>query len=155
MRKRIYFDVFDEPRWPSAVQLRKILNGRSWSYLGENDSWGLSISGLYGTDRLPSKDAVNVDLSMIGNPLHGTTLEFRRWDGRIQRPETYYCRGNIEKLHEFIRSLHGTPLSLGLFIPFDRAWKAITEFMENDGELPKCIEWIGAHELPASVFPDP
>jgi hypothetical protein len=38
--------------------------------------------------------------------------------------------------------LHGTPLPVGLFIPFEKAWLAVKEFMETDGKLPKSIDWI-------------
>lgn len=155
MKKRIYFDILDDDRWPSPEELRRILDGRNWSYDGGNDSWGLSVYGLYGTDGLPPDNAVNVDLSMIGNPRLGVTLQFRLWDGRIQSAQTYYCKGDTHRLQEFVRSLHGTLLSVGLFIPFPLAWKAIIEFIETDGELPKSIEWIEGHDLPASVFPDP
>ena len=39
-------------------------------------------------------------------------------------------------------SLHGDPYSLGLFIPFEAAFKAVKEFIETDGELPTSIEWL-------------
>ena len=43
----------------------------------------------------------------------------------------------------------------GLFIPFPAASKALKEFMETDGQLPKSIEWVSNHDLPANTFPDP
>jgi hypothetical protein len=46
-------------------------------------------------------------------------------------------------------------LSVGLFIPFPVAWKAVKEFMETDGELPRSIEWIATGDLPAQTFPEP
>jgi hypothetical protein len=51
--------------------------------------------------------------------------------------------------------LHGDPLSVGLFVPFPVAWKAVKEFIETDGELPTSIEWIASSDLPPETFPDP
>jgi hypothetical protein len=58
-------------------------------------------------------------------------------------------------LREWVRSLHSTPLPVGLFIPFDKAYSAVKEFIETDGALPKSIEWIANKDLPQGTFPDP
>ena len=52
-------------------------------------------------------------------------------------------------------SLHDDPYSLALFIPFEAAWKAVKEFIERDGELPKSIGWIASGDLPPDAFPEP
>ncbi len=44
-------------------------------------------------------------------------------------------------------------MPLGLFIPFEQALKAVIEFVETDGALPKCIEWIASTDLPEGSFP--
>jgi hypothetical protein len=46
-------------------------------------------------------------------------------------------------------------LPVGLFIPFRTAWKAVREFIETDGELPKSIEWVADRDIPPEAFPDP
>jgi hypothetical protein len=61
----------------------------------------------------------------------------------------------MSRLGEFVRSFHDTPLSLGLFIPFEKGWLAIKEFMLNEGELPTSIEWVASDDLPPETFPDP
>jgi hypothetical protein len=61
----------------------------------------------------------------------------------------------LTRLREWVRSLHDTPLPVGLFIPFEQAWKAVKEFIETDGQLPKSIEWIANRDLPPNTFPDP
>jgi hypothetical protein len=33
--------------------------------------------------------------------------------------------------------------------------KAVKEFLETDGELPKSIEWVANADLPRNTFPDP
>jgi hypothetical protein len=54
-----------------------------------------------------------------------------------------------------VRSSHGSPLPVGLFIPYEKAWSAVKEFMETDGALPTSIEWIANRDLPPNTFPDP
>jgi hypothetical protein len=46
-------------------------------------------------------------------------------------------------------------MPIGLFIPFAEAWKAVKEFIETEGELPKSIEWVRNRDLPPNTFPDP
>jgi hypothetical protein len=111
--------------------------------------------GLNGTDHLPPSEQVTVDLSMTGNPDLGVTLQYSKWDGRVQRKQTFNSKGDLSRTREFVRSLHGDPLSVGLFVPFSVAWKAVKEFIETDGELPTSIEWIASSDLPPETFPDP
>jgi hypothetical protein len=156
MRKSCSFQEFYDPDWPSADQLKKYFSagGRLWASHG-NDNWGLSAKGLYGTEALPQPDSVNVDLRMTGSPDHGVTLEFARWDGRIQRWDRYFSKGDLSRLGRFMYSLQGDPYSLGLFIPFEEAFKAVKEFIERDGELPTGIEWVSGKDLPPETFPIP
>lgn len=69
--------------------------------------------------------------------------------------ETYSSKGDLSRLGEVVRSLHDTPLPVGLFIQFAMAWSAVKEFIETDGELPKSIEWVANRDLPPNTFPDP
>ena len=39
------------------------------------------------------------------------------------------------------------------FIPPDLAWRAVKEFIETDGTLPRTIEWLSSAELPEHTFP--
>ncbi|OJU25574.1 MAG: hypothetical protein BGN91_10920 [Nitrobacter sp. 62-13] len=73
----------------------------------------------------------------------------------MRQQRSYVAKGDLSRLGEFVRSLHGTPLSVGLFVPFPVAWKAVKEFIETDGELPTSIEWIASSDLPPETFPDP
>lgn len=159
MKKSIYFDSFDRSSWPPPSELEPYFlapPGREWSYLGGNDSWGLAVQGLYGTGQLePRTGRVDVRLYMSGNPAHGVNLMYDMWDGRTQCKCTYSSKGELARLPQFVRTLHGTPISIGLFIPFAEAWKAVKEFMETEGELPKSIEWIANKDLPPNTFPDP
>jgi hypothetical protein len=158
MKKSTYFDALPRDGWPEPKQLERFFvapKGREWSYRGGNDSWGLDAQGLYGTEEKDRKDQVSVHLYMVGNPEHGVTLQYSKWDGRTKKKYTYHSKGDLTRRREFVRSLHGTPLSIGLFIPFGQAWNAVKEFMETDGELPTSIAWVPGQELPPGIFPDP
>lgn len=158
MKRTIYFDHFRWSDWPSPDELAPFFlapPGKEWSYRGGNDSWGLDIEGLYGTMGLPEAQQVGVSLTMIGNPRLGVFLDYRKWDGRIRKQYSYNSKGDLGRLGEFVESLHETRLSIGLFVPFASAWKAVKQFMETDGELPDSIEWVAASDLPKGTFPDP
>lgn len=157
MRKDCYFGDFDGPGWPVADELKKYFldRGRLWISPGGNDNWALEVQGLYGTDALSLNESVNVNLRMTGSSKHGVTLQYSKWDGRIQRKDTFYSKGDLSLMREFVRSLHEDLLCIGLFIPFESAWNAVKEFMESDGELPTSIEWIASRNLPPGTFPHP
>ncbi|MEA2881115.1 MAG: hypothetical protein QOH32_334 [Bradyrhizobium sp.] len=158
MKKNISFGPFYGDRWPAVSQLEPFFlapKGKEWSGLGRNDSWGMAVKGLAGTAGLPEIDQVKVTLYMFGNSDLGVYLVYAKWDGRIRHKYTYVAKGDLSRISEFVKSSHGTPLSVGLFIPFPVAWKAVKEFMETDGELPRSIEWIATGDLPAQTFPEP
>jgi hypothetical protein len=158
VKKNISFDRFIGDRWPPTSQLEPFFlapKGQEWSYLGGNDSWGMAVKGLYGTADRPEIDQVKVTLFMFGNADLGVYLIYDKWDGRIRHKYSYAPKGDLSRLGEFVKSLHGDPLSVGLFIPFPVAWKAVKEFMETEGELPTSIEWIATGDLPPGTFPVP
>ena len=157
MRKRTYFDSRRRTGWPQPKELERYFlapPGKEWFYAGGNDGARLSVEGLYGTEHLEAnRGRVDCDLMMWGNRDLGVLLIYSKWGGGLQ--QTYSSRGDLTRLRELVRSLHDTPLPVGLFIPFATAWKAVKEFIETDGELPKSIEWIANRDLPANTFPDP
>ncbi len=158
MKRNISFGPFYGDRWPPVGQLEPFFlapRGKEWLGLGRNDSWGMSVKGLAGADSLPEIDQVKVTLYMFGNRDLGVYLAFSKWDGRIRHGYYYVAKGDLSRIGEFVNTLHGTPLSVGLFIPFREAWKAVKEFMETDGKLPESIEWIAADDLPPETFPVP
>ena len=128
--------------------------GRRWFFETENDSASLTAEGVDGTEHLEAdKGRINVDLDMWGNPEHGVLLIYSKWGGGLK--QTYSSKGDFARLREQVRSMHDTVLPVGLFIPFDKAWTAVKEFIETDGKLPKSIEWIANRDLPPNTFPDP
>lgn len=157
MKKRIYFDLFDIPSWPAPKVLERYFlapPGERWTFETGNDNWGLHVEGADGTGHLqPNKGRIDISLSMWGHPSYGVLLIYTKWGGGHQ--QTCSSKGDLVRLRELYSSLHGTPLSVGLFIPYDKAWSAVKEFMETDGALPKSIEWIANRDLPPNTFPDP
>jgi hypothetical protein len=90
---------------------------------------------------------------MWANPDLGVLLVYTKWGGGHE--QVFSSKGDLGRLREWVRGLHGTPLPVGLFIPFEVAWKAVKEFIETDGELPRSIEWIANRDHPPNTFPDP
>lgn len=157
MERRINFDRFLGPQWPTLAELEPFFlapPGKEWSYLGGNDNWGLSVEGLYGTEALePFKDRVDANLSTWGHPDHGVLVLYQKYGGGYR--EAFTSKGDMSRLSEIVRTLQGDPMPIGLFIPFPEAWKAVKEFIETDGELPKSIAWVANRDLPPNTFPDP
>ncbi len=153
--KSIYFDRWIRADWPRLSELEPFFlapKGKEWSYRGGNDEWGLDISGLFGTARLPETDQVTAHLTMIGTPDFGVFLHYRLWDGRTKQPRDCYSKGDMSRIREWLRTLQDDLRPIGLFIPYAQAWLAVKEFMERDGELPTSIEWVDAEDLPPNTF---
>ena len=162
--KRIRFRDQRGKYWPSPSELEPFFltqRGREQWFYGGNDSWGLDISGLYGTDNLPTYaqiggaglgSQVESHFEMDANLDYGVLVSFDRYGGGYN---DHYCSINDStRLHEWVRTLHQDLRPVGLYIPFNDAWAALKEFMETDGEMPKCIKWVNGSDLPPYAFPD-
>jgi Immunity protein Imm1 len=158
MRKRALFDFFWGWEWPDLKSLEPYFLDtpeQRWPSEGGSDSASLTLEGVEGTEHLPlGKGRIDVRLTMWGSPKHGVLLIYEKRGGGYR--DVFSSKGDLTRLGELIRSTHDTPLPVGLFIPFDVAWKAVKEFIETEGAaLPKSIEWIANRDLPANTFPDP
>jgi hypothetical protein len=126
---------------------------KRWSSEMGNDNAGLVAEGVDETEDLDANEGrIDVDLDMWGHPDLGVLLVYSKWGGGSK--QMYSSKGDVSRLREWVRSKHGTPLPVGLFIPHQEAWGAVKEFIETDGELPNCIEWIANRNLPRGTFPD-
>ncbi len=157
MRKRAYFASRNTEGWPAPAEIERYFlapPGEEWFYTGRNDSGSFTAEGVDGTDHLSlGQGRIDIRLALSGNPDHGVLLVWSKKGGGNN--QTYTSKGNLARLREFVRTLQDTPLPVGLFVPFDRAWVAVREFLENDGALPKGIEWIADEDLPPNTFPGP
>ena len=157
MKKHALFDSYWGWGWPELKWLEPYFLDRPdqrWPFEGGGDSAGFTLEGVDGTEHLSAnKGRIDIRLSLWGHPQHGVLLIYEKRGGGYR--EVLSSRGDLTRLSELIRSTHDTPLPVGLFIPFEMAWKAVKEFVETEGELPKSIEWIANRDLPANTFPDP
>jgi hypothetical protein len=157
MKKHAYFDSYWGSGWPEIHWLKPYFlapAGRRWFSHTGNDSAGFTAEGVDKTEHLPAnKGRIDIRLEMWGNPNLGVLLIYSKWGGGYK--ETFTSKGDLTRLRELVRSTHDTPLPVGLFIPFDEAWKAVKEFIETDGRLPASIAWIANRDLPPNTFPDP
>ena len=157
MRKDVYFDNFFGPEWPSIDQLKPYfiaLPGKEWFYTGGNDSGSLRLEGVGGTDQFErGKGRIDIKLAMWGNPKHGVLLIYSKRGGGHR--EEFASKGDLSRLQEWVRTLHDDPMPIGLYVPFQKAWLAVEEFMQTEGELPARIDWVNMSELPPGTFPDP
>lgn len=157
MRKRTYFDRFKSQGWPEPREFEPFFLSapeKCWSYLSGNDNWSLSGKGADGTENLQEgQGRIDIQLEMWGNPRLGVLIIYSKLGGGYR--DVFTSKGDLSRLGELVRGLHDTPLPVGLFIPFDQGWKAVKEFIETDGALPKSIEWVSNHDLPPNTFPDP
>jgi Immunity protein Imm1 len=115
---------------------------------------GLRLEGVDGTEHLPNNEGrIDIRLTMVGNPDLGVLFQYRKFGG--DHRDTYYSKGDLTRLKAWVWTVHGDLMPMGLFIPFERAWLAVKEFMETDGALPKSIDWIADADIPADAFPNP
>ena len=148
MFKEVSFERFLGPRWPTPAELRPYFFDPSLR------DWEGRALGATNIDpkELPGWDEpTELWLTMTGNQFHGVLFQYRRFGAR--RMEVYYSKGDLRRLQEWAATRQGDLMPVGLFVPFEAAWEAVKEFIERDGALPGCIEWIDSDDLPFNTFP--
>ncbi len=157
MRKTVHFADWRGEGWPSVDDLEPYFLApprQRWFFETGNDAAILQVMGVDGTEHLEQgKGRIDVDLEMWGHRDLGVLLIYSKWGGGHQ--ENYSSKGDLSRLREWVRAKHKTPLPVGLFIPYEEAWKAVKDFIETGGKLPKSIAWIANDDLPLDTFPDP
>ena len=157
MRKRTNFASQRYDGWPTPKELEPYFlapPGKQWAFPSRNASAGLTGEGADGTEHLESgRGRIDIHLDMEGNRDLGVLLFYRKWGGGVR--ESYWSRGDLTRLRECVGTVQGTQLPVGLFVPFEEAWKAVSEFIETDGALPRSILWIADGDLPPDTFPHP
>ena len=157
MQQDIYFDKLWSDKWPDPSILKPYFlapAGSEWFAESGNNSASISLHGLNGTAHLAyGLGRVDIVLRLWGRPGLGVLLIYEKIGG----PDGfhYVSKGDMGKLGQYVRSTHDTPLPVAYFIPFAEAWKAVKEFMETEGQLPKSIEWVAGKDIPDNTFPDP
>lgn len=139
--------------WPDLKWLKQFFltaAGRKQAF-GEQESWGLKLYGVDGTEHLERyKDRIDIDLTIQGDLKHGVLLWYNRSGGGQWIAK--YSKGDTSRWREWIETRQGDQMSAALFIPFETAWKAVEEFIDREAALPQSIEWISDTELPDFAF---
>jgi hypothetical protein len=159
MQKESFFNNHWGNGWPELSDLKACFLDpeRRMDFFNRGlDGGSFFANGLGGTEGLPPKEGlISSELFLFMNPDHGAWLKYGYWDGRILKKKSFVSKGDLNRLGEFVRSFHGTPLSVGLFVPFEDGFRAVKEFIETEGEQPASIEWVASKDLPPETFPDP
>lgn len=155
--KRTHFALLPGKGWPNPKDLEPYFlapPGKEWFFHLKNDNAGLSLEGVDGTEHLPAgKGRIDINLEMWGNRDHGVMLIWsRRGDGQFL---DFASKGDMRRLNEHVRTMHGDRMPVGLYIPFATAWKAVKEFIETEGRLPGSMAWVANEDLPPGTFPEP
>jgi hypothetical protein len=156
MKKETNFRGYEGPGWPDEKWLARFFltpAGRREVFGFRNNHWGLRARGVDGTEDLPFDKEININLHIIGKPDLGVLLYYDRLSATDGY--TYFSVGNLKMLRTLVKAKPGTRMPLGLFIPFEQALKAVVEFADTNGALPKSIEWIASTDLPEGSFPEP
>jgi hypothetical protein len=157
VRKEIHFDVFRGDGWPAPQELARYFltpAGPYWSLQSRYHCWGLDLEGIDGTEHLPEgRGRADIGLTIVSDPHYGVLLQYRKTGA--EAPESYYSKGDMKRLREWVRTDDGDLMPIGLYIPFEAAWKAVEEFMVTEGALPTSIGWIIDDDIPKDAFPDP
>jgi hypothetical protein len=89
MRKDAFFDDHWGRGWPDLGNIKACLTDperREQFFVEGQDGGSFSIDGLYGTEGLPDRGGlVAATLYLHMNPDHGATLQYSKWDGRVQK----------------------------------------------------------------------
>ena len=156
MKKISHFPNRSRTGWPDTTWLAPYFltrYGRHKAFGEDNDSWGLGLEGIDGTEHLPPFNGrIDIHLTILGHPDLGVLLCYQRFGAKRG---TFYSKRDLSRLHEWVKTMHGDLMPIGLFIPFETAWSAVKEFMETNGAVPKSITWAAGRDLPPDAFPDP
>jgi immunity protein Imm1 of predicted polymorphic toxin system len=157
MKKTAEFASVHYERWPLPQEIEHYFlapPGQRWFFHTGDDTARFDAEDIDGADGAGLSQARgNVSLALSAHPILGVQLQWSQWDGK--RGHTFYAKGDLARLKQFVRNLYDDPLPVGLLVPFEVAWRAVKEFIETDGKLPKSIEWIEDEDLPTDIFPDP
>src|SRR5262245_30045949 len=160
MKKQCSFPSCEFGGWPEPKDIAQYFLGspeENWRFDIGEDRAGFTLEGFDDTDHLLALDAgrSRVTLYLQVHPIFGMLLQWSKWDGRRREGHTFASKGDLRRLGQFVWNRHGSLHPVALFIPYPTAWKAVKEFLETDGALPKGIEWIAASDVPPETFPEP
>lgn len=157
MKTRAYFDELWGDEWPTIDWLEPRFRAppRGISPLQAKKGDGrFEVEGVDGTGHLDKNNGrIDAVMLLCADPRYGLLFDYTRFGGGVR--EAFLSKGDLRRRLEWVKSPHGTPLSIGLFVPVEKGWNALKQFIESKGQLPTAIEWIAEGELPPETFPLP
>jgi Immunity protein Imm1 len=151
MRGYEFDDQASDTSWPQIQSLseyfKPLLGTTPWKFKthGLDDVWFW----------ISQKDAehfeVRTELRLIGVPGYGVYISY--WQSGVKTGGlNFYAKGDLARIKDCAANRRGDLFSLALLVPFSAAYSALAEFLETNGALPKCIEWVEPSEVP-DAFP--
>jgi Immunity protein Imm1 len=154
MKRTINFGNLEGPDWPSIDQLKPLFfasGAQAWFRDGRNDTAAFVLEGIEGTGHLEfGNGRRDISLDLLGHPKYGVFLFYDK-SGTVR----YSSKGDMTQFKTYVRTQHEDLRTLAFFIPFDKAWLAVKEFIETEGKLPSSIEWVNMKGLVGDPFPVP
>ena len=114
MKKITIFRGYEGPGWPDEKWLAPYFltpAGRHQVFGIRNNHWGLTASGVDGTEDLPFDKEINITLNVVGKPDLGALLYYERLsetDGYA-----YYSVGNVKMLRTLVEAKQVSRMPLG------------------------------------------
>jgi len=157
VRTRCYFDKLWGDEWPATSWLEPYFRapqGQPTPIQSQTGGGNFRIEGVDGTEHLDRENGrIDIELLFWTHPELGATLLYQKSGGG--QFDRYHSKGDLRRRLEWTQSPQGTPLSVGLFVPIDEAWRVLKDFVETRGLRSAAIDWISSRDLPADTFPDP
>jgi Immunity protein Imm1 len=147
--KETHFHRLPADGWPNPARLRPFFFDPSLQDWGV--AWGLNATNVDPKELAGWDQPTDLRLTMAGSQFHGVFFQYRRFGAG--RGQTYYAKGDLRRMREWVEIGQGDLYPVGLFVPFEAAWRAVKEFIERNGALPECIEWVDRGDLPHGTFP--
>jgi hypothetical protein len=154
MQTRINFGHYWGNQLPPLQALKDAFfsnDANAWFKNGGNDSASITFQDIDNSGHSTLEDGrVDSSLQLVGHSKFGVFLFYDRTRWRRMA-----SKGNMEDLKVFVRTLHDDLRPLAFFVPFDKAWLAVHDFISSGGQPSSAIEWIDMRELSGEIFPDP
>ncbi len=154
MKRTSYFNSQRRDTWPTVPEIASYFEprgGAAWSRPLGNDTASLTLEGVDGTQGLEQyRGRMDISLRLLAHAKYGVFLFYEK-----SRGARYSSKGDMTKVKTYVRTAHDDLRTLAFFIPFEKAWLAVKDFIESNGDLPKSIDWVDMKEIKELAFPEP
>ncbi len=157
MRRFIFINGFEGPDWPPIATLEREFmdpTRREWAYWDGSGAAGgyMKISGIEGTEAQPDgRTRSGATISIRAHRQFGATLSHHWWDAKSATATTHLSLGDRSLLSQMTTLDDRQPYPIGLFIPFELAWLAFRDFIQEPTRVTSAVPWINGVDLTAQV----